>query len=796
MSLLIYAEEYNGQNFLSANVGDWVDTAFEFLHRVDYSAAESSNKCVFNSVGGVFWWELTDGSEWNDHGFVGGKTIDLITTIVGVGSTIFPATIQYIDGEKMYFTSDPYAGTVPDQTPSPQFDDATGQLLASVEFIQTSAPESLEYDFNLANVDNPSLNSLIDGEINRFKYVDLDLLPILGTPQIMSPVGNRSGGYFSQPRIQYVSNIDGYRKYRIVYFFFVWPLIQDGQTEPQWFDGVDTVGANHRVRVFSQLNNSNSILQDKSTNTDGNVGGFDENFNTSTNPFTITNAIYKDTTGNVIEGIDYCDTTNFEIQIQDSNSRLNTTYSRFNIGLLWRPNDSDEYSNNLNNFGKNTITNAPMQDFVHTLTPDPSTYNGNTKNGAGWAFENLQFTITGTLLTVKGDIIPDPGNVAFFDALDEGAKRHTLWISPWRIDYANSEQFRTSVKVYDTDVICAPAVGDPINAQSEAFFDHGGNDLSTATTTTEDDVLYNLFFNLNIGDVYTGLKAKIQMYNTATEEFFTLEEFLIGFNSVPFIAGVYEANESINRNFNLPPTTDRNEILLNRYPANDVPGEYGLKLDYGYLNLWRYWEAQSNADDEFFDLAQPNNGKNKNWQRFGSFANWTPRIAIFMVKDNVEDYHYANYTIRDYDDEDVTTTCTFVDLSDLTTPTSLIANTLIEVTTTMVWNTGTFDPVNNWFESTIEDYEAGNRFVLSSILAQGGVSSNPLKPITGQTMLDVSIAGNIATLKYVIDTNIVDASKVSLTHRVWSLEADEGGKIKEDGDQKYKEDGDIKIKEE
>lgn len=785
MSLLIYAEEYHGSNFLSSNVGDWVETAFEFIHRVDYSAAESSNKCVFNSVGGVFWWELTDGSEWSEHGFVGGKTIDLITTIVGVGSTTFPATIQYIDGEKMYFTADPYAGAVPDQTPSPQFDDATGQLLASVDFIQTSAPEALEYDFNLANIDNPSLNSLIDGGINRFKYTELDTLPILGASFVMSPVANRSGGYFSEPRVQYISNIDGYRKYRITFFFFVWPLIQDNQNEPQWFNGVDTVGPNNRVRVFSQLNNSNSILEDKSANTDGNVGGFNENYNTSVNPYTVNNVIFTDGAANVIEGIDYCNTTHVTATI--TGSTFDPANSKFNVGLVWRTNDSDNYQNKLTNLGQNLMVAAPIQEFINSATPDPSTYNGNNEptTGAGWAFTNVQFSLVGTQLTFEADILPDAPNEVFFNALDDGAKRCTLWISHNRTDLPATDRDRTSIKLYDTDVICAPAVGDPINVLSEAFTDHGDIDLSTATTTTEDDVLYSMDFLLNNGDEYNGLRASIQMYNLSTEEFFTLEEFFIGFTSVPFINGIYEANEAINRNFNLPPATDKNQITLNRLPGSDIVGAYGMRLEYGFENLWRYWDFQSNADNDFFDLAQPNNGLNKNWQRYSSDPNWTIRMATFMVRD-VDDFNYSSFVIRDYDDEDVTTTCTFVDLTDLSTPTALIANTLIEVTAVLTWNTGVFDPLNNWFSSTIEDFEAGNRWLLSSVLSQGGISSNPLKPITGQTMLDVSIVGNVATLKYIIDTNIVDASKVSLTHRVWTLSGIDG-KIMEDGTQKIME---------
>ena len=792
MSLLIFAENYHDSNFLSSNVGDWVETAFEFIHRVDYSAAESSNKCVFNSVGGAYWWELTDGSEWSEHGFVGGKTIDLITNIVGVGPTTFSVVIQYIDGAKMFFTSDPYAATVPDQTPSPQFDPATGQLLANVDFIQTSAPESCEYDFNLANVESPSLNSLIDGNINRFKYSDLDNLVLLAAPSIMTPVGNKSGGYFSDLRIQYVYNIDGYRKYRITFFFFVWPLIQDNQNEPQWFNGVDTVGPNNRIRVFSQLNNSNSILQDKSTNTDGNVGGFNENYNTSINPYTLNNVIFTDTLANVIEGVDYCNTTHVVANV--TGSTFNPANSKFNVGIVWRTNDADNYQNKLTNVGKNLIINAPIHEFVDSLTPDPSLYGGNTNpdSGAVWHFQNVKFSLVGTQLTFEADIIPGSANESFFNGLDDDAKRCTLWISHNRTDTPATDRDRTSIKLYDTDVICAPVLGEQIELVNQSFKDHDNIDLPSSTTTTEDDVLFQMIFKFTIGDIYTGLRAGIQMYNNSTGEFFTLEEFFIGFNAIPFISGIYQANNSINRNFNLPPLTNKNVISLNRAAIYDTAGKYALRLDYGFENLWQYWDLQSNADTDFFDATEPNNGLNKDWQRYSTDPNWSVRMAIFAVRPDVEDFNFANYSIRPYEDEDATTVISYIDLSDLSAPTSLVANTLIEVTAVITWNAGSFDPIVNWLEATIEDFEGANRWVLSSVLDQGGVSSNPLKPIAGQTKLDVVIVGNVATLKYIIDTNIVDAAKVSLTHRIYSTPKD-GGKIMEDATPKIMEDATNKI---
>jgi len=85
--------------------------------------------------------------------------------------------------------------------------------------------------------------------------------------------------------------------------------------------------------------------------------------------------------------------------------------------------------------------------------------------------------------------------------------------------------------------------------------------------------------------------------------------------------------------------------------------------------------------------------------------------------------------------------------------------------------------VNPWAEVTIEDYESGNRWVISSVLDQGNISSNPLKPIAGQTKLDLQISSNVATLTCLIDTNQVDVSKVCISARIFSEEVIDGKRM-------------------
>ena len=85
----------------------------------------------------------------------------------------------------------------------------------------------------------------------------------------------------------------------------------------------------------------------------------------------------------------------------------------------------------------------------------------------------------------------------------------------------------------------------------------------------------------------------------------------------------------------------------------------------------------------------------------------------------------------------------------------------------LTWSTANYS--DEWAEVTIEDYEAGNRWVISSVLPQGNINANPLKPISGNTLLDLVISpANVATVKCLIDTSLINVNNVSLSVRIFS----------------------------
>lgn len=795
MPLFFVDEDYNGSSGnVNANAGNWVSATIDFLHIVNFEVEELSKETIYRSIGGSHWFERTDGSKWSDLGFVGGKTINLDAEIMFIGWVLVPMgsfVIDYIDDNKMFLTAE--VPLLSDGATFPIVND-DGEQVRFMYIRQIDAPESVEFDFNLTRPDAPSLNSVIDGNINRFKLDSINTMSI-GSTLDMEQIGLKSGGYIIRPKIKYVGIEDGYRRYSITFLFMQWGFLQSGYEEPEYLEGVNTLGAIANVRMFSELGNPNSILEDKTSNNDGNIGGFNENYNTGINPYELTSITL--TSGiSTIGAINYCGDTHFIATIEGDD--FDTLNSRFTIGLSWRTIDEEVYYNKVYNFGQNTATLAPVNQFSHSLTPDATMYNGNLhqENGMQWSFQNLKFTISGSTLTVEGDILSTGTNSEALDSLGEGEKRLTLWVSPDRGDVPNSLKKKTSIILHDKDGICAPPAPTSFPVTGVRYEDHGEIDVTSSTTrlTTEDDTLYTISFDLVKELVYDRLSHKVSMRNSVTGEEFTLEEMSVDFSSFPYIDGKHEVYSEQPRPFNLPPSSNKKTFNLNRNPVGDTLFLYSFKMDYGFLNRWEYWLSQLGASTDFYDPSQPNDGLNKDWQRMDSFADWSVRMTTTVYRGiNVQNY-INEFDIRPYEDEDVVTVLSYVNLEDMSEPDTLVSETLMQVTATLTW-VEAYNPIGAWSQVTIENFESSNRWIISSHLPHEGETENPLKPIDGEEGLSMILAGNVATLKYIIDTNIVDADNVSLTHRIHSNRQGVGiGKLKEDGVLKLSEDSTVKQK--
>lgn len=832
MSIYKQSENYgNDQGRLRANAGDWVDGEVKFSQVISVGSG-STNKCFHSRPTSSTNLMSFQNFNWAQAGFSVGDVCDCrVVLLRGLSNTLsgpfvsvvsitqsITFTIAALNGNVATLTGFPVVSTAwiyPLQTqvggstvfPGTITDIAYGQGFVRYEYQgiiikNTSRPDQIEFQFNLAPDTSNTLNSVIDGEVNKFVLNGVSSMGVnVPTPMIQSI--NKSGGYFKDVIFTKTGVFSDYSTdFKINFKFMQWGVIEDGFPEPQYYNVTDDLIPLSKINTITANGGANGLTS-QSTGLDE-TGGFNEQYNGGINPFTVISTNWFDSLGNAISGLDYSGDSTF-VSVINTNVQHTPNY-RYRIGLVWRPEDSDPYLNKTTNLGSNLLVNAPEIDFAPTGVASPVIHIGEADStGAKWDLTDIKFEILGNTIKVSGKVMPNNLANALFSLIPDGGRKSTLWISigetPLLISLIPVVPLdRISLKLFDEDNIDAPTIGVQIpDILEEKMLDHDGNDVTnftTSNTTTEDDMLYFSDFLLPDNVVYDGLRARISAYQFITGDEFILENRYISFANVVNQNGQLQPNITLPRGFNLPPTTDRNEISIKRKPSLDIAGKYGIRFEYGFLNDWRYWLSQSNVDNFFFDITEPLNGKNKNWQRFSS-GKWKMRVSFFLDKAGIEDFNHQPFKIRPYEDDiNVTTGVTITRLLTSTTISQLMKNELHEIQVVFNWNQNFTD---EWVEFTIEDFESGNRWVISSVLAQGNINANPFKPITGDTRINVVGTGtNTLTCKALIDTNLVSANKVSLSYRVYSSPNENipnpDAKQKTDGSYKQKTDGSIKIK--
>ena len=784
MSLLIVSSKYNNiEGNLSENAGDWADGFERFISRVS-SGSGTSNVFTYSSVGGIFRITRASG-DWGEAGFVSGQNITLREASFADQFNV----ISSIDGNTLYLTS---SLVYPDPT---TFPNPTLGIVGLLVF-STDVSEQIDFYFNLSPNTSNTIESVIDNEVNKFSISGTALTGLVPAGTVpMVQQGNQSGGLIKDVVLEFEGIFDDYFRYTITYRFWDWGVIQDGVDEPSYYNGTENLKPVARIDALAQIGNNNGILTRTTSLDDANTGGYGQNFNQGVNNYELQSISWIDHLGDPISGLDYSNFCSFTAIVTAPNQSVVT--SRYYLGLVFRPEDTTVYKNLPESIGNNLLLNAPDVAFPHSLVPDGATHLGYTNSdGVQIDFTGIHFELSGSTLTIKANVEPNAAAKAYFDAIPNGGRKMTLWASMGSDAALVPSSDRVSLKLYDEDCIDAPTLGiQHPYVVDKIITDHGLRDITADTTiiTTEDDVLYASNFRLEKDTEYEGVRARIYMKNDITGEEFDLEDNFFSFSNTPFVGGIYLFAQTINRGFGLPPTSQSNIIRLERNSLIDTPTLYGMKLDYGFLSRWEYWLAQSSADNDFYDVNLPNNGKNKDWQRYSADPDWQLLLSYYVRKEGVDDFVNQSIDIRPYDDEDFTKVVTYT-RSDGSNPTSLVSNEVFEVETVLTWNAGVLDPLDNWLEVTVEDYESGNRWVLSSFLDQGNVAANPLKPITGQTKLDVVIVGSVATLKFLIDTNVIGVNSISLSYRIFSDDdLPEGAKIQEDETPKFTEDDDQKL---
>ena len=725
MPILIANKRYNNtfnpvQNvsFYRSNVGD--RNIIELEIHSSIAVRSINNPINFDN----FVNEITSAAvSFIEEGFRVGDSIQIIRYDAGglvnfTGAT----TINYFDGPNTVGVS---------SLGISGYDIATESIAIIV-----NGRNRADLDLLINHVPNGQIgsgSSLLDGEITRAKFLNVNSLAMGGT-LAGQLIPNQSGEFINDFPLEITRTAD-YNSFTRV-FVVELSFATNGVYNQSLFTLGNCLKAYYRFEWSSLPNEvqNKAILVDSE---DADTGWFGQGFNSqSPNSEIILNGLTE---------LKYCNDTTFEIIVDG------TDLSEIGIGAVYISQDDDYYKNkatsqrNLSMLldTKNVNTNIGVPK-VSPQNPDFANY-----------FITINSVVTaGSEVTINATFSPQNNFSGFFQTREEGDRLFYVWIKCGNVNHL----------IYSSQLICPPIPLGPLNMLEEnSFIQHFENTLDAVAEAndtefnTEDDLAFSGVFELDKGEDWDAVNVILEAYNSVTEARFTLQSVVYNLLGVQISNdGKYLVNESQNIVSTLPNTSVKRLSTLTLDPNYETAFVYAMRIYYPFLLRWEYWIAQANANVDFF----PN--QNKNWFPYDNTGDWGVRLQLQLQKGGGAKTFEADLDILDYDSNSNIISTTELFLQNTGQNVSAVVEGeihRIEVTHELV--SGTWDINKVWGMITVEPKEAARRWILSTIVPQDNNPNNPLFPISG----------NFASIQQINPSIIVvsclfDSGKINLTNGV------------------------------
>jgi hypothetical protein len=745
-----------GNNFLLANAGQLIEETVDFVVDFDFTSS-FQNQIVFISLTQI----QVVGTTWGQLGFIVGDSIALTGTINnGSGTVTYTATaytVTDISGDVLTVNStlDPVSsGQVVNQIMplSNGANSNTSLLVANTRVV----PETIEILHNLIpNSASSGSASLIDSEVNRFRVDEVDGLALSGSLTMLQ-LGNKSGGSYIASTLTRLTDVGGKRKFRyILKYFMPYKYLDSNFDEPSIFEAIGTVKPWVNIKCLPEENNPNAGLVITNSSQLGNVGWYNESYNQGINDFSIS-TVLTDSSGNVLEQVDYNQTTKVTHTITGTVNFLN----KCEVEFYHIPQDFKNLPNSQNELSylSNGYFNGTTEfNFTYGIL------------GRTCTVTNLTSSIGTNNIVVQFDLVPNSDFTSYINSLPSEERLYRLSVTAESTSGDANENNSVSLIAIEGLLEKAAIVGGVYpELSSQVFFNHSQQPLGVGTVDyvgcTEDDFLYTAKFNLDTAETWNSLELAMQVVRTSDGGFFNIFDRLITLSGYPVTT---DGRQQINYTENLQQfleSAGRNQITLGLTGVDSLP-LYQVELKWSILASWRYWIAQSNALIDFFDSTLPNNGLNNEWMRYLREAGYTLRLKCTLTNDaNTAYYWETQVDLSDYDEStEITTEIKLFDIYDQE-QTALVANQLMKVraihTKTSAWN-----EEDAWAWVSVRPFESETNKRISTEWDWTS-QSNPLRPLTGETRLKQTFPSTtVMHTECLIDTSMLDVSKATLVAR-------------------------------
>lgn len=632
----------------------------------------------------------------------------------------------------------------------------------SIGFFQiTSAPEQFDFSVNL--VDNniqSGIDSLIDGESQRFSATLVNALTISGMTDSLIQLGNKSGGsQFTTTTIERIADAtNGNKVYEVIVIYKNWLCISSAP-----FFSSSAVGDYYEFQMF-MINADPSVLVSGTHFQTGNTGFEDESFNGFPSAYNFVSIAWEDDLANPMDTFDFSQNSNFTIELAGAAFKVT---DEFNFKMFTIPNDGTEFQNRANPI-ENNLMLAINNALVPNATPTNITGNLND-NGAGFDIQNFNVAVTaGISATVTGKVVPNAAFNTLFASKDINDRKYKIWIqcedSTATFKSANTVNVLSDDSQSEENIL---PLGKWLDVSTLTMQDHNDDVyIGRPDPYLEDDILANVEFTLPkdvVENPWLSIRGRVVAQRISDGERFTIEEFVYDISGLPTntVTGILPLDFTQNRGFKLPATSNKHDVTIQLFPSLDDGSNFGVQVLYPFIVRYEDWLKLPQANDDFFST------KNQNWFQYSDNANWNIRFEFALEREEGEFINEIEFDIHDYDDwgEVPGTEISFKKLDD-TAITKPFADEVTKVTVTHEVDTETWNG-NEWVTIHVRPENGAPQWLIGTVLNRSD-ANNPLITLSGETKGKITVGTKIVTIEAAFDPfkDIDLSGNVTFTSRI------------------------------
>lgn len=406
--------------------------------------------------------------------------------------------------------------------------------------------------------------------------------------------------------------------------------------KPEWLKNSASLRYVTEVNLSAILKNPNETAKGVFGQSElGNVGWFNENFNGGPSDYSFSDVVYTNLAGDFRSGIELTENeTIITFKIHSDTNSLSTSQTNLIFGFNAAPSDKSQYRDNIF-AAANTMEENFSFDNVLSVSGNPSGVP--RKFGTvDQVIKSMTATrVDASLMNVEVRIQMSSTVVGRIAA---GTLRRVmiyLEVSDHLLTRANSDKVQLLLDANDMFVDFSDS---GMITMVQQFLTHPFSDIETELVTEvngflEDDIVgVNDFFLDRNGReedeiVFTSIRGQVIVLKD-TGAAFVLDSTggialsaLPNINEAPF-GDIPNPNITIPRGFKTPADDNRLNIQFFRNYAADALGEFFFRFQFPFMVEWAPYLPLAGVNDDFFDPNEPNDGFNRDWNRYDLNPDW------------------------------------------------------------------------------------------------------------------------------------------------------------------------------